>query len=98
MAQVNGKKELYGKTDIAVEISNQCGRLTAIVIHYYNSMILSKVLEKYEVSGNKKGIARLKKISPIAWSHLHFQGHFKFSDKSNMIDLDAMVDKLALES
>ena len=98
MAQVNGKKELYGKTDIAVEISNQCGRLTAIVIHYYNSMILSKVLEKYEVSGNKKGIARLKKISPIAWGHLHFQGHFKFSDKSNMINLDAIVDKLALES
>ena len=40
IAQTSGKKELYGGTDIAVEISNQCGRLVANVINYYNYAIL----------------------------------------------------------
>jgi len=52
---------------------------------------LSKVLEKYEASGNLKGIAMLSKISPAAWGHIHFQGHFKFSDDI-LIDLDAIID------
>jgi hypothetical protein len=29
IAQVGGKKELTGQTDIDIEISNQCGRLVA---------------------------------------------------------------------
>ena len=91
IAEVGGRKQLTGRTDIAIEISNQCGRLLANAINHYNSSILSKVLEKYEVSGNLKGIAMLSKISPAAWGHIHFQGHFKFSDDI-LIDLDAIID------
>ena len=46
ISQVNGKKQLAGKTDIEVEISNQCGRLIANAIIYYNSALLSLLLEK----------------------------------------------------
>jgi len=93
IAEVGGRKQLTGRTDIAIEISNQCGRLLANAINHYNSSILSKVLEKYEVSGNLKGIAMLSKISPVAWGHIHFQGHFKFSDEI-LIDLDAIIDSV----
>ena len=41
IAKVGGKKQLYGKTEIDIEIANQCGRLVALVIIYYNSLILS---------------------------------------------------------
>ncbi|OXC79477.1 Mobile element protein [Caballeronia sordidicola] len=41
IAQVGGKKELTGRTDIEIEISNQCARLIANTIIYYNSAILS---------------------------------------------------------
>ncbi len=96
IAQIGGRKQLIGRTDIAVEISNQCGRLLANAINYYNSSILSKLLEKFEKTGNKKGIAMLKRMSPVAWGHIHFQGHFKFSDDM-LIDLDAMIEKMNLD-
>jgi len=67
IAQIGGKKELTGKTDIEVEISNQCARLIANAIIYYNSAILSQLLTKLEASGNAKALALLKQISPAAW-------------------------------
>ena len=36
IAQVGGKKQLIGSTDLDVAITNQCGRLTASVIIAYN--------------------------------------------------------------
>ena len=38
VAQVGGKKELIGITDVELEISNQCGRLISNAIIYYNSV------------------------------------------------------------
>lgn len=95
IAQAYGKKQLIGKTDIAVEISNQCGRFIANAIIHYNSAILSKLWQKYEAEGNQKALAILKRISPIAWRHIHFQGYLTFSDSTD-IDLDAMIEKLNL--
>ena len=95
IAQAYGKKQLIGRTDLALEISNQCGRLIANAIIHYNSSILSKLLEKYESEGNQKALSLLKKISPIAWQHIHFQGHFKFSEE-HIIDLDEIIKKLTL--
>jgi hypothetical protein len=46
IAQVGGKKELTGRTDIEIEISNQCARLIANAIIYYNSGILSRLVAK----------------------------------------------------
>jgi hypothetical protein len=52
----------------------------ANAIIQYNSAILSKLLDKYEAEGNKKALKLLKSISPVAWQHIHFQGHFIFSE------------------
>jgi TnpA family transposase len=57
IAQVGGKKELTGRTDIEIEISNQCARLIANAVIYYNSAILSRLLMKYEAAGNAKALA-----------------------------------------
>jgi TnpA family transposase len=95
IAQAYGKKQLIGRTDIALEVSNQCGRLVANAIIQYNSAILSKLLDKYEAEGNKKAVKLLKRISPVAWQHIHFQGHFIFSEE-HIIDLDEIVKKLTL--
>jgi TnpA family transposase len=56
IAQVGGKKELTGRTDIEIEISNQCARPIANVIIYYNSAILSRLLNRYEASDNSKAL------------------------------------------
>ena len=62
IAQIGGKKELTGRTDIEIVISNQCARLIANAIIYYNSAILSRLLAKYEASGNAKALALIKML------------------------------------
>jgi hypothetical protein len=91
IAQVGGKKELTGRTDIEIEISNQCARLIANAIIYYNSAILSRLVAKYEASGNAKALALIKKMSPAAWHHIHLNGHYRFRGDGQVIDLDAIV-------
>ena len=99
ISKVGGKKQLYGKTDIDIEISNQCGRLIALAIIYYNSIILSGVLAKYEnLENNKRFLEMLKKISPVAWhSHIHFLGQYTFQNKNiNIINIEKILDNIYL--
>ena len=91
ISQVNGRKQLTGKTDIEVEIANQCGRLIANAIIYYNSALLSRLLEKYQKSNNQEAIEKLLKISPVAWQHIHLLGHYIFCSNKQPIDLDEMI-------
>src|ERR1700680_2436189 len=91
IAQVGGKKELTGRTDIEIEISNQCARLIANAIIYSNSAILSRLLTKYEASGNAKALVLIKKMSPAAWRHIHLNGHYTFRGDGQLIDLAAIV-------
>lgn len=96
IAQVGGKKELTGRTDIELEISNQCGRLIANAIIYYNSAILSRLLTRYDASGNTKARALISQISPAAWRHILLNGHYTFRSDGRLIDLDALVAGLDL--
>ena len=91
IAKVNGRKELTGRTDLEVAISNQCGRLIANVVIAYNSMLLSGMLNRYLATANEKALDLLRRISPVAWQHLHFLGHYAFRDKGPPIDLDAIL-------
>ena len=91
IAQVNGKKELTGRTDLDVAVSNHCGRLIANVVIAYNSMLLSGLLSRYLATGNEKAMDLLRRISPAAWQHLHFLGHYAFRNKRKPIDLEAIL-------
>ena len=77
ISQVSGKKQLIGKTDLDVAISNQCGRLISIVVTAYNSIMLSMLLERFQADGKEKALALL---------HIHFLGHYTFRDNTNLID------------
>ncbi len=96
IAQVGGKKELTGRTDIGIEISNQCARLIANAIIYYNSAILSQLLTKYETSGNVAALALIIRVSPTAWRHILLNGHYTFRSDGKIIDLDEIVAGLEL--
>jgi TnpA family transposase len=96
ISKVGGKKELTGRTDIEIEISNQCARLIANAIIYYNSAILSKLLTRYEANGNAKTLALITQISPTAWRHILLNGHYTFQNDGKLIDLDALVEGLEL--
>ena len=91
IAQVGGRKQLAGRTDLDMAISNQCARLIANVIIAYNSVLLSKLLERYQAAGNQRAIQLLRKISPVAWRHIHLLGRYVFRDRGEPIDLDALL-------
>lgn len=97
IATAYGRKQLIGRGEREIEISNQCGRLLANAIIHYNSAILSRLKQKYEAESNKKDLAILKKISPVAWRHIHFQGHLIFAG-DKLIDIDAIIGKVLLHS
>jgi TnpA family transposase len=96
IAQVGGKKELTGRTDLDVAVSNHCGRLIANVVIAYNSMLLSEILSRTLTAGNEKALELLRRISPAAWQHLHFLGHYAFRDKGKPIDLEAILEGVVL--
>lgn len=96
IAQVGGKKELTGRTDIEIEISNQCARLIANAVIFYNSAILSRLLTRYEASDNDKALSLITQVSPAAWRHILLNGHYTFQSDGKMIDLDTLVAGLEL--
>ncbi len=70
--------------------------LVCNAIVYYNSAILSRLLERLEAEGNVKGIEALVRVSPVAWQHILLNGHYSFQSSSELIDLDALVAGLKL--
>ena len=94
--QVGGKKQLVGHTDLDIAITNQCGRLIANIVIAYNSVLLSALLERYQAAGDQKAILLLRKISPVAWQHIHFLGRYMFRDSRHPIDLNTLLANVVL--
>jgi len=91
IAEVSGKKHLTGRTDLDVAISNECGRLMANVVIAYNSILLSMLLNRSQTAEKEQILEQLRKISPVAWRHIHFLGHYLFRDNKHPIDLEAIL-------
>jgi hypothetical protein len=96
IARAGGAKQLAGGTDLDVAIANQCGRLTASVIIAYNSMLLSALLARYRGDGDGQPPARLTRISPVAWRHVHFMGRYLFRGPRQLIDPDTILAGVTL--
>jgi len=63
----------------------------------YNSMLLSGLLNRYLAAGNQKAVDLLRRISPAAWRHLHFLGHYVFRHRGFPINLEAILAGLDWE-
>ena len=70
--------ELRGQSEIEMEIWNQCTRLIASIILYYNTYILNSLYHHAKDPAEKQFIVDL---SPGAWVHVNFLGHYKFCEK-----------------
>ena len=54
---------------------------------YYNTLILSEVLDELQKRGEVATIEAIKRVSPIAWQHINFYGHYLFDADFSPIDL-----------
>ena len=91
IAQMGGKKQLIGSTDLDVAITNQCGRLIANVIIAYNSILLSALLKRSQTIHRQNTKLPLHNISPVAWQHILFLGRYLFRDNHQPIDVDVLL-------
>ncbi len=60
-------------------------------------MLLSGMVNRFLAASNEKALNMLRRISPAAWAHLHFLGHYAFRGKHNPIDLEAMLAGVILD-
>lgn len=68
IAKVGGRK-LVGKTEIELIINNECARLIAISIIFYNASLLSGIYEHFRSEGMIEECTHIIRLSPVAWVH-----------------------------
>jgi TnpA family transposase len=79
------------KTETEQQIWNECSRLIANVIIYYNTLILSRVYERKLAAGDLEAIKILQGVSPVAWRNVHLIGNFDFAEGSSVVDIEALA-------
>lgn len=83
------------QTEAEQQVWNDCSRLIANAIIYYNTVLLSKVYEQKLAAGDFAAIEVIKGISPVAWQHINLIGKFEFSETIPLIDIDALASRFA---
>jgi TnpA family transposase len=90
-----GGGDFRGMSDLEIEIWNECNRLIALIIIYYNMHLLSKLYENALAKGDKAALNFLKHISPVASQHINISGLYEFSEGIADVNVDNVVDKLS---
>lgn len=93
---VNGR-HFRGTNETEIAIWNECGRLLANCCLYYNASMLNTWMEQSERAGDTQKSYFIRHLSPVAWTHLNFQGRFEFLAPDEPIDIDALVKDLSID-
>ncbi len=91
ISYVNGGK-FRGKSEMEIEIWSECTRLIASAIIYYNSYILSLLLDQSE---NQEQRDFVTKLSPAAWSHIHLLGKYELKP-TGVLEIEEWVQKMEI--
>lgn len=89
-----GGGDFRGMSELEVEIWNECARLIALIIIYYNMHLLSKLYENALLRNDTAAIEFLKHISPVASQHMNIGGLYEFSENIENINVDGIVEEL----
>ncbi len=79
------------KTEAEQQIWNECSRLMANAIIYYNTLLLSRVYEQKLAVNDQEAIKILKGISPVAWRNVNLIGNFDFTTGNSPVDIEALA-------
>ncbi|MBL4940885.1 MAG: Tn3 family transposase [Colwellia sp.] len=91
IASVNGN-QFRGGNDYQIEQWNDCARLIANCIIYYNSALLSSLVEKFEKDKNQDAVDMLINLSPVAWAHIQLAGNYNFGEQTEIFNLEMMLE------
>ena len=93
IAKVSGKK-LIGKNEIELTINNECARLLAICIIFYNAFLLSAIYEYCKNKNMTDECNKIIRLSPVAWQHINFVGKYEFMTNVNIPKLDDIKEHM----
>ena len=93
IAKVSSRK-LVGKTEKELTINNECARLLANCIIFYNASILSKLYCYYKSKKMIEECEDIVRFSPVAWQHINLIGTYEFGDSAESLDLQGIVESL----
>jgi TnpA family transposase len=91
-------KQIDGRTELDLNISNECNRLLANCIIFYNTSLLSSLLELHRGKKDKKICEKIKRLSPVAWRHINLVGKFEFLQNRKILDIQTLAEDLANDS
>ena len=74
---------------------NECTRLVANAMVYYNSEILSELLANLEDQGNRSAIDTLQRVTPLDWQHINFYGRYRFDGDLRPINIAKLARNIA---
>ena len=79
------------QTEGEQQLWNDCSRLIANAVIYYNTVLLSNIYEKKRAMYDWDAVAYLRGMSPVAWQHINLFGTFEFTEDDPKVDLDGMA-------
>ena len=85
------------KTEEEQKIFNECSRLIANCIIYYNVYILSKLLLRKKKENNTEEVNIIKNISPVAWYHINLYGKYEFNNRLVDINIENILTSIKIE-
>jgi hypothetical protein len=71
------------KTEAEQQIWNECSRLIANAIIYYNTLLLSRVYEQKLAADDQEAIKILRGTSPVGWRDVNLIGNFDFAARTS---------------
>jgi Tn3 transposase DDE domain len=90
--------EHFGKFRVETEseqnLWNECSRLVANAIIFYNTYILNRLIDQMAGANKFDLVEGIKKVSPIAWRHVNLGGRFNLISQENPLDIDQMIARL----
>jgi Tn3 transposase DDE domain len=79
------------KTEAEQQIWNECSRLIANAIIYYNTLLLLRVYEQKFAADDQEAIKILRGTLPVAWRHVNLIGNFDFAARTSQVDIEALA-------
>jgi TnpA family transposase len=81
-------------TEKEQHIWNECSRLVGNAIIFYNTFLLSKLLEQIDITKKLEIIKRIERVSPIAWQHVNIGGRFDLTGQKEPLEIDLLINQL----
>jgi len=90
IASVNGD-QFRGKNESEIAIWNECARLIANAIIYFNSAVLSHLLRHFEATGDEEKAKITRAVSPVAWQNINLSGTYNFTNTGKLPDISEIT-------